>query len=515
MPCFPKMHFKLPISCSVLRCNFYFKRKEIYTPFFLFPLKEERKCLWVKEMSRQNLTISKYSNVCKNHFQESDILREIWPTRVDELLAMASSSGEKLDAIIFGATGYTGKVAVYEIVKLAKEKNITWGIAGRSRNKLDAVLKEVEEKTGEDLSQIPVGVADINDPSSLQQMASQARVIVNCVGPYKLYGEAMVSACIASGAHHVDVSGEPEYMEKMQLEYHKAAEEKGVYIVSACGFDSIPADLGTLFMMEKFEGDLNSVETYLQSKAGPKGISSHYGSWESAIYGVGNSDILKSLRQKLFPVRLPIFTPKLKRRLPVHKRESIEGWCVPFPGADRSVIQRSQRHFYEHDKLRPVQVRAYLVMKSIFTVSAVTFVVAIFFILSKFKFGRNLLLKYPGFFSCGYVSHEGPSEEDRKKVYFSITLFGEGWKEKLAEPTDQHDLPPNKQMVVKVSGNDPGYGLTSRCLLLTAITILKESNKMPGRGGVLPPAAAFAKTSLLEELEKHGMKFEVVSATEK
>lgn len=430
---------------------------------------------------------------------------------------MANSSGEKLDAIIFGATGYTGKVAVYEIVKLAKEKNITWGIAGRNRNKLDAVLKEVEEKTGEDLSKIRVVVADISDPSSLQQMASQARVIVNCVGPYRFYGETVVNACISSGAHHVDVSGEPEYMEKMQLEYHKAAEEKGVYVVSACGFDSIPADLGTLFLMKKFEGDLNSVETYLQGGSGSddsKSISLHYGTWESAIYGVANSGGLKPLRRKLFPDRLPNFTPKLKRRAPVHKRESIEGWCLPFLGADRSVIQRSQRHFYEHDKLRPVQVQTYFTIKSIFAVFALTFVAAIFFMLSKFKFGRSLLLKYPGFFSCGFVSHEGPSEEDRKKVHFSITLFGEGWKEKLAEPTDQHDLPPNKQMVVKVSGNDPGYGLTTKSLLLTAITILKESNKMPGRGGVLPPAAAFAKTSLLEELEKHGMKFEVVSTTE-
>jgi len=64
-----------------------------------------------------------------------------------------ASEGEKLDLVIFGATGFTGKVAVYEIVKLAKEKNITWGISGRNRNKLDDVLKEVEEKTGTFLGQ--------------------------------------------------------------------------------------------------------------------------------------------------------------------------------------------------------------------------------------------------------------------------------------------------------------------------------------------------------------------------
>jgi short subunit dehydrogenase-like uncharacterized protein len=64
-----------------------------------------------------------------------------------------ASEGEKLDVIIFGATGYTGKIAIYEIVKIAKEKNITWGISGRNRNKLDNVLKEIEDKTGKFLGQ--------------------------------------------------------------------------------------------------------------------------------------------------------------------------------------------------------------------------------------------------------------------------------------------------------------------------------------------------------------------------
>jgi len=426
-----------------------------------------------------------------------------------------ASEGEKLDVIIFGATGYTGKVAVCEIVKLAKEKNITWGISGRNRNKLDNVLKEAEGKTDTDLAAIRVIVADVEDESSLREMASQTHVVVNCVGPYRFYGETVVRACIASGAHHLDVSGEPQFMEKMQLDYHKAAEEKGVYAISSCGFDSVPSDLGTVFLMKKFEGDLNSVETYLElgSTVPLTGAQIHFGTWESAVYGLAHYSELRSLRQKLFPDRLPSFTPKLKRRC-LFKKEQFGGWCVPFPGSDRSVMLRSQRYFFEHEKVRPAQIQSYAIFKSLFAVMVVGIFGLVFLLLSKFSFGRKLLLKYPRVFSGGFISHEGPSEEQRKNSYVDLTLLGEGWKEKLAEPTDQHDSPPNKHIVVKVSGKDPGYGLTCTILLLAAVTVLRESDKMPGRGGVYTPGVAFARTSLLEELDKHGTKFEVLSLTE-
>ncbi|XP_067007405.2 saccharopine dehydrogenase-like oxidoreductase [Anabrus simplex] len=431
---------------------------------------------------------------------------------------MAAVEEPKLDIVIFGATGFTGKCAVQEIIKLAKEKSdLSWGVAGRNESKLKEVLADISKKTGEDLGKIPIIIADVSQEDSLLKMAKQARVIVNCAGPYRFYGEPVVKACIAAGAHHVDVSGEPQYMEKMQLEYHKSAEEKGVYIVSACGFDSIPADMGTVFLINKFEGDVNSVETYLESWAegSVKGAGIHYGTWASAVYGLAHQNELRPLRQKLFPERLPELKPKLKPRGLIHKNEYVEGWCLPFPGSDRSVIQRSQRYFYEKEKQRPAQIQAYVAFKSFLAIIAISIVGTVLLVLSKFNFGRKLLLKYPRFFSCGFISHEGPSEETMKKTRFNLTIVGEGWKEKQAEPTDNHADPPNKMMIVRVSGSDPGYGLTTRALLLSAITILKEANKMPGRGGVFPPGAAFAKTSLIEELDKHEMKFEVVTSKEK
>ena len=125
--------------------------------------------------------------------------------------------------------------------------------------------------------------ADVEDPNSLSEMAKKSRVVVNCVGPYRFYGEAVVKACVDNGAHHVDISGEPQFLERMQLEYNAEAKEKKVYVVGACGFDSIPADMGTVFLEEKFDGEVNAVETFLDLKA-KNGFHGHYATWQSGIF---------------------------------------------------------------------------------------------------------------------------------------------------------------------------------------------------------------------------------------
>uniref|UniRef100_A0A1B6MG41 Saccharopine dehydrogenase NADP binding domain-containing protein n=1 Tax=Graphocephala atropunctata TaxID=36148 RepID=A0A1B6MG41_9HEMI len=422
----------------------------------------------------------------------------------------------RLDIVIFGATGYTGKVAVQQILKLVKEKHISWGVAGRSVTKLKEVLTEVSEKSGENLEDVSVIAADVKDYKSLCEMAVRAKVVVNCVGPYRFYGEPVVKACIESGTHHVDVSGEPQYMERMQLEYNKAAEEKGVYIVSACGFDSIPADLGLVHFIDQFKGEVNSVETYFETDHTGKIDSAvlHYGTWESAVYGLLHAGELRSLREKLFPTRLPNMLPKLTPRPLLHKSEVVNKWCLPFPGSDKPVMYRSQRLRHEQDKVRPVQVQAYMGFASLLHVFIVALIGGIFSLMTKTAFTRQLLLDHPKFFSAGYASREGPSENTRTGTLFSVTFFGQGWTEAVGEG-EQHPDPPNKTMVTKVSGRDPGYGFTTTALLLSAVTILKESDKMPGKGGVLPPGAAFGKTSMIKELENHGLKFEVLKEESK
>lgn len=89
----------------------------------------------------------------------------------------------------------------------------------------------------------------------------------------------------------------------------------GVYIVSACGFDSIPSDLGLVFVQDKFPGTLNSVVSYLEmweeGEISP-GPGVNYGTWESLVYGLAHATELSSIRKHLFPERLPTFKPKLQ-----------------------------------------------------------------------------------------------------------------------------------------------------------------------------------------------------------
>lgn len=274
--------------------------------------------------------------------------------------------------------------------------------------------------------------------------------------------------------------------------------------------------MGTIFLQEQFKGTVNSVETYLRTymlnRYKLTGAGLHYGTWESAVYGLAHAGELRGIRTKLFPTRTPRFVPQLKDRPVIHKSEVIGNrWCIPFPGSDRSVVMRSQRHFFDQDKKRPVQMRAYVAFNSILHIFGIIFVAAIFALMARFSFGRKLLLAHPKLFSFGFASHEGPEEATNENTNFEMTFFGQGWKETRDDPSAEFDGPMDKTMTVRVVGNNPGYGATCVALLLTATTILKDSQKMPSTGGVFPPGAAFKNTSLISELQKNGFTFEVVA----
>lgn len=114
-------------------------------------------------------------------------------------------SSERLDVVIFGASGYTGKYTVFEGVIVLK--GLKWGVAGRNKQKLESTLQEMGKKAGQDLSNTPIIIADVKDQQSLIDMAKKAKVVVNCCGPYRHWGEQVVKACIEAGTNHVDVSG--------------------------------------------------------------------------------------------------------------------------------------------------------------------------------------------------------------------------------------------------------------------------------------------------------------------
>lgn len=376
-------------------------------------------------------------------------------------------------------------------------------------------MKEIEEKTGKNLSNIPIIIADVFNKQSLIEMAKRTRVIVNCVGPFRFYGEFVVKACLYSQTHHIDISAENQYTEKMQLEYHDIAKERGIYVLSTCGFDSIVTEMGISILEDNF-GCLNSVESYLYLKSIKKipyfSPLLHYTTWESAMYCLNFKEELKKIRSRLFADEMPMLKPKLESRGLIHVSKIVDNLiCLPLYGCDEAVVARSQRYFYKQDKKRPVQMKEYLVFDSLIYLMCFLYIGAIYWVLSKFSFGRELLKKYPRFFSLGGISHDGPSEETMKNSGFEVVLHGQGWKNKLSDSGLENPL--NKRVIIKVSGTDPGYGTTCICALNAAKIVLKENSKMPESGGVYTPAVAFKNTSLIEKLKKDGIYFEIINTS--
>ncbi|XP_077998254.1 saccharopine dehydrogenase-like oxidoreductase [Glandiceps talaboti] len=420
---------------------------------------------------------------------------------------MAAPLERKFDVVVFGATGFTGQFVVEELARVTeKEKDLKWAVAGRNKSKLDGILQQAQKETGKQLDNVEVIIADVNDGDSMAKLCQQAKLVMNCVGPYRFWGEQVVKACVENGAHHLDISGEPQFLENMQLKYHSLAKENNVYVVGSCGFDSIPADMGVLFLKEKFPGVLTTAESFLTFHSGPKGTNIHYATWQSAIHGFADQGNLRKIRKQLNPQPLPRLEPKLPKRGALFFNPDVGKYCLPFLGADASVVRRTQRFQYENEEKRPLQFGAYFTVASLLYLIPMMVVGLMFGVLAKFKFGRTLLEKFPKLFSVGMVTHEGPTREQMATTSFTMTFFGEGFSKK-----DENMTTNDMKMVTKVAGPEPGYVATPIAIVQAGLTLLSEQEALPDSGGVYSPGAAFANTKLIENLDKHGMKFTVVS----
>ena len=153
----------------------------------------------------------------------------------------------EFDVVVYGATGFTGQlVAEYLTKQYGGDKDITWAMAGRSADKLG----EVRDLIGAP-SDTPLIVADSSDEAALADMAGRAKCVLTSVGPYSLYGEPVVKACVEAGADYVDLCGEVLFMHEMIAKYEAAALASGARLVFSCGFDSIPFDLGVQYLQEE------------------------------------------------------------------------------------------------------------------------------------------------------------------------------------------------------------------------------------------------------------------------
>ncbi len=382
---------------------------------------------------------------------------------------------DKLDVIVFGATGFTGRLVVDYLAKSAPP-GVRWGIAGRRKEKLDEIAEEVRAKKG---PVIETFVASIDDPKSLAEMTRCTRVLLTTVGPYARYGEPVVEACIASGTDYVDITGEPEFVDRLIVRHHAAARDQGVRIVNCCGFDSIPHDLGALYTVQKIGPAAPiTLEGFVQAKGAISG-----GTWHSAINAFSDlSQMGRSAKASRGARDERIGSVKPR----VHFEKAIGGWAVPMPTIDPQIVLRSAKAL---DAYGPrFRYGHYMRMKSLAGVAGLGLSVGAVVALAQLPMTRDLLLKWkaPG---------EGPDALEREQNFFKVTFIGKS---------------EGRTVMTRVSGGDPGYTDTAKMIAESALCLALDREKLPACAGILTTAVAMGDV-LIERLQKASIRFEVVS----
>ena len=390
---------------------------------------------------------------------------------------MSPNTANRLDVVLFGATGFTGALTA-EYLARHGGPSLRWGIAGRSRSKLDAVATRLAEIDG--ATPTPeVITASIDDPASLEAMAESARVVATTVGPYARYGEPVVAACVAGGADYLDITGEPEFVSNIRELHGPAAEEKGLRLVSCCGFDSIPHDFGALFTVRQLPSDQPiRVEGIVSAKGQFSG-----GTWQSAVEAMGRMRKGKKRRRTSGGEPPARKVRPLATRVRYEKR--VKGWIAPMPTIDPVIVLRSARDLddFGPDFRYGHSMRVGGFPKLIAGGMAVGSV----FALAQLPPTRKLLL---GMKSSG----EGPDAETRAKSRFRVTFLGQAG---------------DQRVVTEVRGGDPGYGETSKMLAESALCMAFDRDRLPELYGHRTPAAALGDP-LLERLQAAGIEFEVM-----
>lgn len=385
-------------------------------------------------------------------------------------------STRPFDVVAFGATGFTGQLVAEYLAEKARGGAFRWAVAGRSREKLEAVVRRV--RAIDPTSEVGVLVARSDDPASLEAMAAETRVVLTTVGPYVQHGEPLVAACIRAGTDYVDITGEPEFVDGLLARHHAAAEARGVRIVSCCGFDSIPHDLGALFTVEKLGGGEPVVlEGFVRASGTFSG-----GTWQSAIGAMSRGRPARGPRGPA-PEQGSRRVGSVKPR--VHFEPRVKAWAAPLPTIDAQIVQRSARALdiygpdfrYGHNAA----------IRSVFTLAAGALGVGALIALSQLGPTRDLLLRVR-------TSGEGPSAEKRAKSRFSVTFLAKT---------------PTRTLRTRVSGGDPGYTETAKMVSESALCLALDRDQLPSRAGVLTTAVAMGDR-LLARLQAAGIRFEVL-----
>jgi short subunit dehydrogenase-like uncharacterized protein len=379
------------------------------------------------------------------------------------------------DIVLFGATGFTGGLAAEYLARTVPPQT-SWALAGRNAAKLEAVRRRL----GVLWSRLPLLAADADDPASLRELAESTRVLATTVGPYVEYGEPLVAACAAAGTDYVDLTGEPEFVDRCYARYHQQAVATGARLVHSAGFDSVPHDLGAYFtVLQLPEGVPLRLRGFVRAHANVSG-----GTFQSTVIGLSRiRPNIAAHRQRRQAEPRP--TGRKARAVGgrLHRDADARAWAVPLPTIDGQVIGRSARaierygpdftytHFAAVRRLRSVA-------GGVATIAGVA-------ALAQLPPTRRWLLNR-------VPSGKGPSAARRARSWFTVRFVGEGG---------------GRRVITEVAGGDPGYDETAKILAESAMCLAFD--ELPPTSGQVTTATAMGD-ALIERLTKAGITFTVL-----
>ena len=398
------------------------------------------------------------------------------------------------DIVIFGATSFVGQILCsYMVDRHGVDGDLSWAIAGRNAEKLDAVAAE----TGAD---VPRLVLDADDVDALAEMCASTRLVISTVGPYALYGSRLVAAVAEAGIDYCDLTGEPQWMQRMIDAHQDRAAETGARVVHACGFDSVPSDLGVWFTQREAEARFG--EPCSSISMGVKAISggASGGTVASIMNLMQEAADDKDLRKVLAnPYALGVAGDRTgptqpNVTLPVHD-DGLDSWLAPFVMAatntrvvfrTHSLLERSWGDDFTYGEAMMMgdglagRGKAFAMagaMGGFMGAAAV----------GPMRSMMHRFLPQPG---------EGPSPKKQAAGSYDLRFHG--------------STPSGDEIMVKVTGDrDPGYGSTAKILAESATTLLATSGEQTG-GGFWTPATAMGDALIDALIDHAGLTFEVL-----
>jgi len=397
------------------------------------------------------------------------------------------------DLVVWGATGVAGRFVAEYLTEQYTPDTLALALGGRDEGRLRALAADLA------WADIPVVLGDATDPASLRDIAASTRVVCTTVGPYTTYGTPLVEACLAAGTDYCDLTGEVNWVRETVDRYHEEAVETGTRLVHSCGFDSVPADLGTLlvqsFATESFGSACDLVRVYLEDRRG--GVSGGTMASAAALFEATTEDatareVFRNPYSLAPPGERDGVDPGEQRR---PKRDPLRpGWTAPSPMApvNERVVRRSNALLgYPWGR----ELRCTEVVPTGSGVAGAAMAGTIAVGLGLFTAGmavgpvrsalRRFVFPDPG---------EGPSREEIENGYFTVRVLGRG------TATD------GPFVVESVIGADldPGYGATARMLGESAMCLVRGDIESPLAGGVLTPASGIG-SPLADRLREAGL----------